>query len=117
LDPALRDVQDLFDRARAGDDYALSLVEDECRRIHEIVAALSAIVDPETVILTGGIGDNELLAARVAELAATLPVPVAVLRSTLGDRASLVGAIATATDHAKAHLLRRTESTPTTSAI
>ncbi|GAA1709521.1 ROK family protein [Kribbella yunnanensis] len=117
LDPALRDVQDLFDRARAGDDYALSLVEDECRRIHEIVAALSAIVDPETVILTGGIGDNELLAARVAELAATLPVPVAVIRSTLGDRASLVGAIATATDHAQTELLSRTAATPTTSAL
>ncbi len=93
--------------SRAGDEHALSLVEDECRRIHEIVAALSAIVDPETVILTGGIGDNELLAARVAELAATLPVPIAVTRSTLGDRASLVGVIATATDHARSQLLAR----------
>ncbi|GAA0574194.1 ROK family protein [Kribbella sandramycini] len=110
LDPALRDVQDLFDRARAGDDRALSLVEDECLRIHEIVTALSAVVDPETVILTGGIGDNELLATRVAALAATLPVPINILRSTLAHRASLVGAIATATDHAHAQLLSRTET-------
>jgi predicted NBD/HSP70 family sugar kinase len=110
LDPALKDVADLFDRARQGDPQAVSLVEDECRRISEIVAAICAVVDPETVILSGGIGDNDFLAERVAELAAALPIPPTIVRSALGDRASLVGAIATATTHATTHLLTRVET-------
>ncbi|MDX6282472.1 MAG: hypothetical protein QOH03_3543 [Kribbellaceae bacterium] len=110
LDPALKDVADLFERARQGDPQALSLVEDECRRISEIVAAICAVVDPETVILSGGIGDNDFLAARVSELAAALPIPPTIVRSALGDRASLVGAITTATTHAATELLSRVEA-------
>jgi predicted NBD/HSP70 family sugar kinase len=110
LDPAPRDVADLFKRAHLGDEQALSLVEDECHRITEIVASICAVVDPETVILSGGIGDNDFLAARVAELAADLPIPPTIARSALGDRASLVGAITTATTHAATHLLTRVES-------
>jgi predicted NBD/HSP70 family sugar kinase len=110
LDPALTDVAELFERARLGDAAAVSLVEDECRRISEIVAAICAVVDPETVILSGGIGDNDFLARRVAELASALPIPPTIVRSALGDRASLVGAIATATTHAADHLLARVEA-------
>lgn len=110
LSPAPRDVADLFERARLGDEQALSLVEDECHRITEIVASICAVVDPETVILSGGIGDNDFLAARVAELAADLPIPPTIARSALGDRASLVGAITTATTHAATQLLTRVES-------
>jgi hypothetical protein len=62
------------------------------------------------VILSGGIGDNDFLAARVAQLASALPIPPAIVRSALGDRASLVGAITTATTHATAQLLTRVEA-------
>lgn len=110
LTPAPRDVADLFERAQSGDEQALSLVEDECHRITEIVASICAVVDPETVILSGGIGDNDFLAARVAELAADLPIPPTIARSALGDRASLVGAITMATTHAGTQLLTRVES-------
>ncbi|WP_328989586.1 ROK family protein [Kribbella sp. NBC_01245] len=110
LTSSAKDVADLFEQARRGEQPALSLVEDECRRIGEIVASICAVVDPETVILSGGIGDNDYLVARVAELAADLPVAPAVVRSALGERASLAGAIATAVDHAAGQLLGRVQN-------
>jgi glucokinase len=49
-------VEELFSRAAAGERPALELVEEESERIAAIAASICAIVDPETVILTGGVG-------------------------------------------------------------
>jgi len=61
-------VQELFSRAAAGEGPAVELVEAESQRIAAIAASVCAIVDPETVILTGGVGANTVLVARVREL-------------------------------------------------
>jgi predicted NBD/HSP70 family sugar kinase len=90
-----RSVADLFERAAGGERVARELVEEESRRIAAIAAAVCAVVDPSTVILTGGVGSNEALAARTGELVRELaPFPPTVVRSDLGERASLVGALA-----------------------
>ena len=90
-------VEELFDRAARGEAPAVALVEQESQRIAAITASICAIIDPETVILTGGVGANEALVARTGELVSELaPFPPAVVRSALGDRASLVGAMALA---------------------
>jgi glucokinase len=101
-------VADLFERAAAGERVARELVEEESRRIATIAAALCAVVDPSTVILTGGVGSNEALAARTGELVRELaPFPPAVVRSDLGERASLVGAVAIGVRTAQEALLAR----------
>ena len=88
-------VEELFSMAAAGDERAVELVEEESQRIAAIAASICAIVDPETVILTGGVGANAALVARVSDLIKELaPFPPAVIRSALGERASLVGALA-----------------------
>ena len=86
----------------------MELVEEESQRIAAIAASLCAIVDPETIILTGGVGANRALVARVGELVNELaPFPPAVIRSALGERASLVGALAVAVRTAQSDLITR----------
>ena len=101
-------VEELFSRAAVGDPPAMELVEEESQRIAAIAASLCAIVDPETIILTGGVGANPALVARVGELINELaPFPPAVIRSALGERASLVGALAVAVRTAQSDLITR----------
>ena len=84
----------------------MELVEEESQRIAAIAASVCAIVDPETVILTGGVGANTVLVARVGELIGDLaPFPPGVIRSALGERASLVGALAVAVRTAQSDLI------------
>lgn len=101
-------VADLFARAGEGDPIALELVEEEGRRIAAIAASVCAVVDPSTVILTGGVGSNEALAARTVELVREIaPFPPEVVRSDLGERASLVGALAVGVREAQQALVDR----------
>lgn len=93
------DVAELFERARAGERAALDLVEDECRRIGELIAGVCALIDPEAVLLAGGLGGNDLLIEGATAVAAGLvPALPPVLRSGLGERASVVGAVAVAVE-------------------
>ncbi|MBC6458359.1 ROK family transcriptional regulator [Actinomadura sp. HBU206391] len=105
------DVAELFDRAAEGEEPALAVVEDECRRVGHIIAAVCVVIDPEAVILTGGVGGNDLLIERASDFAAQVaPVPPPVVRSRFGERASLVGAVAMAVRHAQDGLLTRLET-------
>ena len=99
-------VEELFSRAASGEQPAMDLVEEESRRIAAIAASICAIIDPETIILTGGVGANTALVARVDQLINELaPFPPAVIRSALGERASLVGALAVAVRSAQSDLV------------
>lgn len=78
-----------------------------------VIATLCAVVDPEAVILTGGVGANERLMQRSSQLAATMTLhPPVVIRSELGSRASLVGAIYLATQKARAAVLQAIDGPP-----
>jgi glucokinase len=106
-----RDVAELFDRAAEGEQPALALAEDECRRVGHIIAAVCVVIDPEAVILTGGVGGNDLLIERASDFAAQVaPVPPSIVRSSFGERASLVGAVAIAVRHAQDALIARLEA-------
>ena len=84
----------------------LTLVEDEARHIASVIAAICAVVDPEKVILSGGVGGNDQLISRAEKLiAATTAFPPPVIRSHLSDRASLVGAIWLGTRVARKQIL------------
>jgi hypothetical protein len=64
-----------------------------------------AVVDPELVVLGGGIGCNPMLLGPVrATVAELIPLTVRIETSTLGDRAALSGAIAVALREARAQM-------------
>jgi predicted NBD/HSP70 family sugar kinase len=93
----------IFNSAQAGDATAVATVEREAERLAVVVAAVAAIVDPEVVILGGGIGANaDLLLPRLERAVAQItPLRLPVVLSTLGADAIVLGAIATALDAAR----------------
>jgi predicted NBD/HSP70 family sugar kinase len=93
----------VFAAARAGDERALAAVEAEGDRLALVVGTVAAIVDPEFVLLGGGIGANvdllrPPLERRLAELTPLAP-PVA--EGELGQDAIVLGAVASALDRAR----------------
>jgi predicted NBD/HSP70 family sugar kinase len=73
-----------------------------------VIASVCAVVDPQAVILTGGVGGNLSLIERAAKQATAMTIfPPEVMPSGLEDRASLVGAIHLATVEAHRRLLEQ----------
>jgi glucokinase len=96
-DPELASVHDLFDRAAAGDATARSVVDRVASRLGTAIAAVCAILDPDLVVLGGGIGASPLLLRPARGSAAALvPITARIETSLLGERAALQGAIAVA---------------------
>jgi predicted NBD/HSP70 family sugar kinase len=95
--------KEVFEAARAGDAVALRVVEHEAARLAHAVAALAAVLDPELVVLGGGIGRNAdlLLEPLQAALGELTPLQPRVTAGLLGDDAVLLGALATAAEAAR----------------
>jgi predicted NBD/HSP70 family sugar kinase len=105
-DPALSSVHDVFDRAAAGNVAARSVVDHVASRLGTAIATVCAILDPELVVLGGGIGASPLLLRPVRGSAAALvPITARIETSLLGERAALQGAIAVALHAARTTLL------------
>ncbi|MGH6653921.1 MAG: ROK family protein [Actinocrinis sp.] len=95
--------KEVFDAARAGDATAVEVVRLEAERLAHAVAAVAAVLDPELVVLGGGIGDNAdlLLDPLRAALPRITPLSPRLVSSQLGGEAVLRGAIATAVTAAR----------------
>jgi len=98
-----RSAQAVFEAARRGDGTARRAVELEGQRLALVVGSVAAILDPELIVLGGGIGRNlDLLQdALVRRLHEVTPLRPRVVVSRLGDDAVLRGAIAIALDVAR----------------
>ena len=86
----------VFLAARAGSEAALEVVRREAERLAHAVAAISAVIDPELVVLGGGIGDSaDLLLGPLREaLDRMTPLVPELAASELGANAVLQGALA-----------------------
>jgi len=87
--------RNVFAAARRGDRVARRVVALEADRIALAIAAIVPVVDPELVILGGGIGRNgDLLLEPVADaLAQITPFATRVEISPLGEEAVVLGAV------------------------
>lgn len=98
--------QEVFARAADGDPAALDVVAEEARRLATGVAAVCAVIDPELIVLGGGIGTSPLLLGTVREaVGRLLPDPPPIETSALGNAAALHGAVAAALRLAKERML------------
>lgn len=105
-DPELGSVQEVFDLATSGSATAQSVVDHVASRLGTAIATVCAILDPELVVLGGGIGASPLLLRPVRGAAAALvPMTARIETSLLGERAALQGAIAVALHAARTSLL------------
>ena len=102
----------VFDAARAGDRKAMRVVRKEAGGIALAIAAVASVVDPELVILGGGIGGNgDLLLDHVAdELQALSPFRPRVETSALREEATLYGSVYDGPAGSAGPALRRGES-------
>jgi predicted NBD/HSP70 family sugar kinase len=88
---------DVFAAARSGDRAAADVVAIEARRLAHAIAAIAAVLDPQLVVLGGGIGTGggDLLLGPVAEaLASISPFSPRLAISGLGADAVVAGAAA-----------------------
>jgi predicted NBD/HSP70 family sugar kinase len=105
-DPELAAVHEVFELAGAGNAAARSVVDYIASRLGTAIATVCAILDPELVVLGGGIGANRALLRPVRGSAAVLvPITARIETSLLGERAALQGAIAVALHAARTSLL------------
>ncbi|MET9625871.1 ROK family protein [Lentzea sp. NPDC006480] len=93
---AARTALEVFSSARSGDAQALEVVRAEAERLAFLVAAVTAVIDPELVVLGGGVGSNVdlLLPPMEAALRTMTPLAPRIVAGSLGDGAVLSGAIA-----------------------
>lgn len=99
----------VFDAARTGDRAALAAVRQEGERLALVVASVTAVLDPDLVVLGGGVGRGaDLLLATVGETLHRLtPLRPRVEPSRTGADAVLFGAITTALRAARPLLFER----------
>jgi predicted NBD/HSP70 family sugar kinase len=105
-DPELSSVHDVFELADEGNMAARKVVDHVASRLGTAIATVCAILDPQLVVLGGGIGASPLLLRPVRGSAAALvPITARIETSLLGERAALQGAIAVALHAARTTLL------------
>jgi predicted NBD/HSP70 family sugar kinase len=99
----------IFAAARKGDPVAAAAVRAEGARLALGIAAIAPVVDPELVILGGGIGGNgDLLVEPIElELRSISPFFPRIVVSELGGDAVLHGAVSTALDAARGRVFSR----------
>ena len=102
----------VLDAAREGDARGQRVATELGERIGLALAAIAPILDPELVILGGGIGRNGdlLLEPARRSLAALGPIRPRIDVSELGEDAELMGAVAMALGVAQDRLFARTET-------
>ena len=99
----------VFASASRGDDRAAAVVAGEARLVAKAISAVVTVVDPELVVLGGGIGQAPGFAAAVtAELRGLSPVLPEVRVSALGTDAVVDGCLASGTELAWSRLIRLT---------
>jgi predicted NBD/HSP70 family sugar kinase len=96
LGVAARTPKSVFAAARRGDAAAGRVVDREAQRIALAIAAVAPVLDPQLVVLGGGIGGNaDLLPAVERHLREVSPFRPELAVSQLGEDAVLLGAVAT----------------------
>lgn len=100
-DAALTDTREVFERARAKDAVALRAVREAAVALGTGLAGLIMLVDPDVVVVGGGLADSgevwwEPMESAVRSELIDLVADVPVKRAELGGKAAIVGAAHTA---------------------
>ena len=99
----------VFEAAARGDERAAAVVAAEARLVAKAISAVVTVVDPELVVLGGGIGQAPGFAAAVtAELRGLAPVLPEVRVSALGTDVVVDGCLASGAELAWTRLIRLT---------
>lgn len=91
------DAIEVFNAASDGDEIARQVVDEEAYLVAQAILAVCTVIDPELVIMTGGMGADPVFVDQVRSATKEIcPHDVRIERSQLGERAGVVGAVAAA---------------------
>jgi predicted NBD/HSP70 family sugar kinase len=108
----------VFQAAARGDDRAAAVVADEARLVARMLCTVISVIDPELIVLGGGIGQAPGFAdAVIAELEPMAPVLPDVRVSALGTEAVVDGCLAAATELAWTRLSADLPAAPAFAAL
>ena len=86
--------RDIYSAAALGDSLAAEVVREHAELVAQAVLAVASVVDPELVVMGGGIGSNPLLLTPLRDAVGRItPWPIRVESSSLGADAGLIGAV------------------------
>jgi predicted NBD/HSP70 family sugar kinase len=102
--PPPASTSELFSRAQTS-DHARNCIERHAGDIGNLAAACVSVLDPELIVLGGGVGQNAILLPGVDAIVRQLCWPVEIVVSELSQRATALGATRLAIDFAMASLL------------
>jgi predicted NBD/HSP70 family sugar kinase len=108
----------VFQAAARGADRAAAVVADEARLVARMLCTVISVIDPELIVLGGGIGQAPGFAdAVIAELEPMAPVLPDVRVSALGTEAVVDGCLAAATELAWTRLSADLPAAPAFAAL
>lgn len=102
--PPPASTSDLFSRVEQS-PTARDIVEQHARDVGNLAAACVSILDPQLIVLGGGVGQNPQLLPGVRDVVKELCWPVDVVNGKLSNQATVLGAVRLAIDFAMARLL------------
>ncbi|GHO50647.1 ROK family transcriptional regulator [Ktedonospora formicarum] len=107
--PSTLSVRQIFDAAQQGNQVALAVVKQEGEKLALAIAAITAVLDPELIVLGGGIGQRgELLSEPLQhKLQQLLPSWPRIVATRLGGDSILLGSIAIGLDIAQDLVFQR----------
>ncbi len=100
-----RDSRDVVNLVRAHDKHAVRLIRQAGRQLGEVLASLVNALNPKVIVIGGDVAEaHEQLFAGVREIVYQRSTPLGtrqlqIVRSSLGDRAGIIGAAALAIEH------------------
>ncbi len=87
----------ILELAASGDPVASTVLAGFANDLARVILSVATVLDPDRIVLGGGLGSNPLLLGPVNEaLALISPFPVEVRVSALGNRSGVCGAMALA---------------------
>lgn len=104
--PVWPDARGVFELAAGGDPIAAAVIDEVVDALGELVVNVAALLDPEVIVLGGGLASSgavlfEVLSGR---LASAVPFPPRLVPSALEDAAVVHGAVSVALALARRHL-------------
>ena len=108
----------VFEAAAGGDQRAMAVVAEEARLIAKTICAVITVVDPDLIVLGGGVGRAPGFAEVVArELERIAPVMPAIRVSALGTDAVVDGCLAAGTELAWSRVMTVLSTAPSADGI
>jgi len=85
----------VFEHAREGADWATQIVDETVDYLSQALAAISALLDPEAIVLGGGVAQSAdmLIKPILQRIEGTIPFVPRIVASNLGPQAVVMGTI------------------------